>query len=182
MTQPYNLALQLQHLLAALSQQSGRHLAEVETDLHQTGVLLAEAIEKLGNSFIGIHAAVSAQQAVIDSLQAELPISAEARTTLAQLQSAAGTQVNAAITALQFHDMTGQLLGRIGSHVASLRDVLEGVGATGVALAGNDSDAAALAVLGSANRMLVEKSTVVDAVAPKAVAQTHLESGDIELF
>lgn len=182
LTPPHGLALQLQTLLGALSRQSGRHLAEVETDLRQTGALLSEAIEKLGNSFIGIHAAVAAQQAIIDGLQEHRPVPPQARAALAQLQADAGIQVNAAITALQFHDMTGQLLGRVASHVASLRDVLEGVGATGMALADNDSDAAALTVLDGANRILHEKSTVVDGVARKAVAQTHLESGDIELF
>ncbi len=183
MTQPNSLALQLQNLLGAVSQQSERHLAEVETDLQQTGALLAEAIEKLGASFIGIHTAVAAQQTLICSLQDDLPLTPQARAALAQLQADAGAQVNAAVTALQFHDMTGQLLGRIASHVASLRDVLEGVGATGMALAAADAgDAEALAVLASANRMLEEKSTVVDGVARKAVAQTHLESGDIELF
>lgn len=182
MTPSHTLALQLQTLLGALSQHSGRHLSEVETDLQQTGALLSEAIEKLGNSFIGIHAAVAAQKVVIDGLPDNLPLPPQARAALAQLQADAGTQVNAAITALQFHDMTGQLLGRIASHVASLRDVLEGVGATGVALAGDGSDIEALAVLDAANRMLEEKSIVVDGVARKAVAQTHLESGDIELF
>lgn len=182
MSQAQSLARELQHLLGALALQSGRHLSEVETDLHQTDTLLSEAIEKLGNSFIGMHASMVAQNALICALQDEAIPSPQLKAKLAQLQAESNAQVNAGVTALQFHDMTGQLLGRIASHVASLRDVLEGVGAIGVALAGNDSDARAMAVLGSANRMLDEKSSVVDSVAPKAVAQTHLESGDIELF
>ncbi|MBC7513123.1 MAG: chemotaxis protein [Herminiimonas sp.] len=182
MTQAQSLARELHHLLGALALQSGRHLSEVETDLQQTGTLLSEAIEKLGNSFIGMHAAVVAQNALIGTLQGEAMLSPQLTARLVQLQADSNAQVNAGVTALQFHDMTGQLLGRIASHVASLRNVLEGVGATRIALAGADSDACALAVLGLANRILDEKITVVDSVAPKAVAQTHLESGDIELF
>ena len=182
MTASHGLARELQQLLAALALQSGRHLSEVETDLRQTDTLLSEAIEKLGNSFIGMHAAVVAQNALVASMQEEAGLSPQLAAKLAQMQADSRAQVNAGVTALQFHDMTGQLLGRIASHVASLRDVLEGVGATGQALADHDSDARALAVLGCANRILKEKSTVVDSVAPKAVAQTHLQSGDIELF
>lgn len=180
--QSHNLAIELRHLLGALSLQSDRHLSEVETDLQQTGTLLSEAIEKLGSSFIGMHAAMVAQQALICSLEESMTLSPQLKEALAQLQADSNAQVNAGVTALQFHDMTAQLLGRIASHVASLRDVLEGVGASGLALAGNDDDDCALAVLGSANRLLHEKSTLVDGVAPKAVAQTHLQSGDVELF
>ena len=182
MTQTHTLARELQQLLAALSLQSDRHLSEVETDLHQTDTLLSEAIEKLGNSFIGMHACLVAQTALIDNLPESATASPQQKAKLAQLQADSSAWVNAGATALQFHDMTGQLLGRIASHVTNLREVLEGVGATGGALTDNDSDVRALAVRASANRLLDAKGTVADGVARKAVAQTHLASGDIELF
>ena len=182
MTASKDLAGELQQLLAAMALQSSRHLSEVQTDLHQTATLLAEAIETLGDSFIRMHASMVAQHALIAGLQDGATLPPQLAEKLAQLQADGSAQVNAGVTALQFHDMTGQLLGRIASHVASLRDVLESVGATGQALVGHDSDARVLAVLGAANRILEEKNTLVDSVAPKAVAQTHLRSGDIEMF
>ena len=182
MTASKGFAGELQQLLAATSLQSSRHLSEVQTDLHQTATLLSEAIETLGDSFIRMHASMVAQNALIAALQDQSALPPQLALKLAQLQADSSAQVSAGVTALQFHDMTGQLLGRIASHVASLRDVLEGVSATGQALTGHDSDVRALAVLAAANRILKEKNTLVDSVAPKAVAQTHLRSGDIELF
>lgn len=182
MTAPCSLALQLQHLLGALAQQGNQHLAEVQTDLQQTGFLLAEAIDKLGKSFVGMHAAVAAQQAIVDGLQAGTQASPAQHARLVALQQEATVHVNAAITALQFQDMTSQLIGRIVGHVDSLHETLAEVGTAGATLTQASDDAGALTVLASVNRSLDERGSMLDRVARKAVAQTHMDSGDIELF
>ena len=112
MTIKNSLALELKELLSGLSEHGSQHLTEIETDLVQTNVLLSEAIEKLSASFMAIHEAVSAQQQLVDTLlaQAQAPAAAvgELRTKAVQIDQ----HVNAAVTGLQFQDMTNQLIGR----------------------------------------------------------------------
>ncbi len=66
-----------------------------------------------------------------------------------------------------------------------MHEILREAGNAGELLSrvnGEDGSAQALAILVMVNRMLDEKATIVDRVPGKAVEQTHLESGDIELF
>ena len=182
MSAPISLSSQLQQLLAALSQQGSEHLTEVQTDLQQTGYLLSGAIEKLGNSFVGIHESVAAQQALIETLRGGASLSPALQAELAQLQKNAAIHMSAAMTALQFQDMTSQLIGRMVGHVDSLRAVFTDVVTCGAPLSADSDDAAALGVLGAVIRTLGEKGAALESVSRKAVAQTHMESGDIELF
>jgi len=190
-----DITMQLQKLLLALGQQGNQHLTEVDADLRQTSYLLDEASVKLGTNFLGIHAATTAQHALVANLKEGTPVSSALRVRLDQLQHEASSCVNAAVTALQFQDMTNQLIGRVVGHVASLHRVLQEAGTAGALLSGpggaenNDGstgstggNAQALVVLALVNRMLEERATLLDKVPGKAVAQTHLESGDIELF
>ena len=68
MTTLESLGSQVKQLLTVVSNHGAQHLNEVEIDLEQTTVLLGEAIEKLGASFMALHAAVSAQQDIVDLL------------------------------------------------------------------------------------------------------------------
>lgn len=182
MTLPTNIATQLQYLLEALGRQGERHLSVVETDLHQTAYLLKEAIDKLTRSFIGIHDAVTAQQVLMHRLADGAAMTPDLRAALVESHESSKAHVDSAITALQFHDMTGQLIGRIVDHVQSLHAVLATVGASSSALTADTDAAAVLTVLAEVNRILVEKGETFDHVARKTVSQTHMESGDIELF
>lgn len=193
------VAAQLQKLLLALGHQGSQHLTEVDADLHQTNDLLDEAIAGLSENFLGLHAASAAQQALLATLEVGAPVSEALRGKFEKLQQEASDCVRAAVTALQFQDMTNQLIGRVLGHIASLNQVLHEAGQAGALLAGaagergdehndkdkdNDDERAtqALAVLALVNQMLEEKATIVGKVPGKAVAQTHLQSGDIELF
>ena len=169
-------------MLAALGRCGNGHLTEVETDLQQTAYLLSEAIGKLGSSFIGIHAAVVAQQDAINALRGAASMTPAVQSTLSSLQLETARHAHAAVTALQFQDMTNQLIGRIIGHVDSLDLVLREVGDASTSLAGDGSDTGMLATIEALNRMLVQRETTQDHVSRKAVAQTHMESGDIELF
>lgn len=180
---PDALGAPLQHALNALAHQGHQHLNEVETDLGQTGRLLAEAIDKLGKSFLGIHAAVTAQHAAIAALQDGVAVTAESKTLLEGLQHECNAHVNAAVTAMQFQDMTSQLLGRSIEHVAGLRALFAAIGAAGAALGdGAAASAQVGAVLAALNHTLDAQGMALASAARRSVAQTHLESGDIELF
>jgi hypothetical protein len=205
---PHEIVAPLHQLLTGLSQQGELHLGEVQADLRQTSYLLGAAIDKLGKSFIGIHEAMVAQQALLVSqacAPAAVPLAPALQDRLTQLQAQSRMHADAAITALQFEDMTAQLIGRIAGHVESLQTVLGTLGAGAGALsahrgsgaglnvaAGDDAtgtperpdtpDAAVAAVLASLNRVLDAHGANAPSVAKKTVAQTHMDSGDIELF
>ena len=90
--------------------------------------------------------------------------------------------VNAAVTGLQFQDMTSQLIGRTVRRIAGLRDVLCTVGSSGAIMIPDSEADELIAVLSDINKTLEEQSAKLESVLWKAVSQTHMESGDIELF
>ena len=182
MSHPDNVAAQLLQLLSLLSKQGDLHLTEIDADLQQTTDLLGHAIDNLGKQFIGIHEAVAAQQSALAALPDGAVLTPELRADIARLQQVTDTHINAAVTALQFQDMTSQLIGRAVGHVVGLREVLHTVGGRGLDLNGGGQDEVALTLLRSVNASLNETSIRQGTVARKAVAQTHMESGDIELF
>lgn len=182
MTREKLLGAQVKHLLSNLSDHGTQHLNEIETDLVQTSILLGEAIEKLGASFMAIHAAVNAQQEVIDSLLSGTPPTPEIAQQLKAKQAEIGQHVNAAVTGLQFQDMTGQLIGRTVKRVTGLREVLGGVGSGSVVMDGEANLDVLIEALSGIAKVLEEESVKLESALWKAVCQTHMESGDIELF
>lgn len=175
------LGSQVKHLLSNLSDHGTQHLTEVETDLVQTSLLLGQAIEKLAASFMAIHEAVTAQQETIDLLLSGATPTPEIAGALKEKQSEIGQHVNAAVTGLQFQDMTNQLLGRTVTRVCGLREVLGGVGSGSSAISESNAEEIVTALNGI-NRALEEQSTKLESALWKAVCQTRMESGDIELF
>jgi len=152
MTKKNLLGSQVKRLLTSLSDQGNQHLTEVETDLVQTTYLLSEAIEKLGASFMAIHEGISAQKELVDTLLSGAAATPASQERIKALQDEVAQHINTAVTGLQFQDMTSQLIGRTVRRIAGLRDVLGAVGLSS------------------------------ESVLWKAVSQTHMESGDIELF
>jgi len=181
MTREKLLGSQVKHLLSNLSDHGTQHLTEVETDLVQTSFLLGEAIEKLGASFMAIHEAISAQQEAIDLLLAGAKPTPEIAEQLKARHAEVGQHVNAAVTGLQFQDMTSQLIGRTVQRVIGLREVLGGIGSGSACLSENNAEDI-IAALNGINKALEEQSVKLESALWKAVCQTHMESGDIELF
>lgn len=175
------LGSQVRHLLSNLSDHGTQHLTEVETDLSQTSILLAEAITKLGASFMAIHEAVNAQQEAIDLLLSGAAMTPELAGKLKARQDEIGRHVNAAVTGLQFQDMTSQLIGRTVQRVSGLREVLGGVG-SGCSSIPESSAEDIVTTLKDINKVLEEQSVKLESALWKAVCQTHMESGDVELF
>jgi hypothetical protein len=176
------LGSQLKRLLSSLSEHSAQHLTETETDLVQTTVLLAEAIDKMSASFMAIHEAATAQQQAVELLMSGVQITPEMTEQIKAKQVEIGQHVNAAVTGLQFQDMTNQLIGRAVRRVTGLREVMGGVG-SGSAIVSPEDDVVRLHnALENINKMLEAQSLKLEGELWKAVRQTHMESGDIELF
>ena len=182
MTSQNLLGSQVKQLLSGVSDHGAQHLTEVETDLAQTSFLLGEAIEKLGASFMAIHAAVCAQQDTVDLLVSGAAPTPDIAARLQATQGEIGRHVNAAVTGLQFQDMTSQLIDRTVKRVVGFRDVLGSLGSGGSGMQPEAETGEIVALLKNINQLLQEQSTRLESVSWKAVSQTHMESGDIELF
>ena len=176
------LGSHVKRLLSGVSDHGRRHLTEVETDLRQTELLLEEAIEKLTTSFMAIHAAVDDRQGTIDMMLAGGTPSAEDSQRLGAMSGEIGVHVNAAITSMQFQDMTSQLLDRTLKRVSGLRDFLDTVGAHGEYILPDSGSEEIVDLLGKVSMALAIQSLELRSALRKAVNQQHLESGDIELF
>jgi hypothetical protein len=174
------LGTQVKRLLSGVSDHGARHLTEIETDLVQTSVLLGEAIEKLGASFMAIHGAVEAQQKAVDSLL--VGVNLDIAEELKARQSQISQHVNAAVTGLQFEDMTNQLIGRTLKRVSGLRDVLGAMESGSAGLSAEGDTEEIIAALITINTALEKRSAQLESALWKAVCQTHMESGDVELF
>jgi 3-deoxy-D-arabino-heptulosonate 7-phosphate (DAHP) synthase class II len=182
MTRKKILGSHVKRLLGGVSDHGKRHLTEVETDLIQAELLLEEAVDKLTRSFMAIHQAVGARQDGIDLMLAGGTPSAEELVRIKGMSGEVGMHVNAAITSMQFQDMTSQLIDRTLKRVSGLREFLGTLGAHGAGI-GPDCDSEEIAeLLGKVSTALETQSLELGSVLRKAVHQQHLESGDIELF
>jgi hypothetical protein len=176
------LSARVKHLLSGLSDHGTLHLTEVENDLVQTTFLLAEAIEKLGASFMAIHESVCAQQRVMEALLASAPASRDLAEKIDVVQGEITRNVNAAVTGLQFQDMTSQLVGRTIKRINGLRDVLASLGTSTAGVTSETTAEEITVLLAAMSRLLEEQSMQLESGLWKAVHQTHMESGDVELF
>ncbi len=176
------LSSHVKRLLSGVSDHGIRHLTEVETDLHQTSLLLLEAIEKLSANFMAIHTTVCAQHETIDLLLSGGVPTKESVAKLVAMPEEIGNYVNAAITSMQFQDMTSQLLDRTQKRVVGLREFLGTLGLNGMKILPESNNDEIVALLSNINMTLAIQSLELRSVLRKAVNQQHLESGDIELF
>jgi hypothetical protein len=182
MTRKKVLGAHVKRLLSGVSDHGKRHLTEVETDLIQTQLLLEEAIDKLTDSFMAIHGAVNSRQETINLLLAGGTPSADERARLEQMAGEVGAHVNAAITSMQFQDMTSQLIDRTLKRVTGLREFLGTLGAYGADVLPESGSEEIVELLGKVSMALAIQSLELRSVLRKAVNQQHMDSGDIELF
>lgn len=174
-------APQIKDLLSGLSAHGNQHLTEVETDLIQTNILLNEAIGKLSASFLAIHEAVETQQKMVKAILSDATLR-DAASALQAQSAQIELHINAAVTGLQFQDMTNQLISRTMRRIVGLRDVLGQVGTGSACIPVDIGNAEMVALLDKINETLKTQSSMLENELWKAVCQTHMESGDIELF
>lgn len=182
MTEKTTVATDVKQLLSGVTEEIDRHLTEADSDLRQTSLLLDEAIVKLTTSFIAIHAAVSAQQAVMrDFAENTQFTSREAATSLAQCHEIS-RHIDAAMIGLQFQDMTDQLIKRTSRRIAGLREVFIDLCAESDTLATGVDGQITGASLKQLREHLHARSDALHQTMWKAVCQTHMESGEIDMF
>lgn len=172
----------MKRLLSGVSEHGRKHLTEVETDLIQARLLVEEAFQELSTNFLAIHDAFSAQRPTIDLLLAGGKPSDENRAALAGLAGQVDTFVRAAVTSMQFEDMTSQLLDRALKRVTGLREFLSTLGAHGEEILPESGNEEIIDFLTKVSMALAIQSLELRSVLRKAVSQQHLKSGDIELF
>ncbi|HWR77759.1 MAG TPA: chemotaxis protein [Thiobacillus sp.] len=175
------LNVQVVHLLSGVSVHGDQHLAEVERDLVQMDVLLDEAIKKLCASFMAIHHTVDLQQEALNGLLANGMPAPEYAARFEALRGEINQHVGAAVTGLQFQDMTSQLIGRMVQHLAGLRDVFGALDTTGSVLPESNNEAL-LATLNQISDRVGTCCTERAGGVRSTVNQRHMDSGDIELF
>ena len=178
------LDAKVMRLLSGVSEHGDRHLVELEQDLVQMNALLDEAIGKLMASFMALSQAVERQQAACDSLAGGEP-APERAARLDALRAEIAGHIGAAVTGMQFQDMTSQLVGRMTRHLEGLRAVFGALEVCPIDTSdstGASNGDAALAVLNDISDSVMARFAELDGVARSTVNQRHMDSGDIELF
>jgi hypothetical protein len=173
--------VQVIHLLSGVSAHGDQHLAEVERDLVQMNVLLDEAIKKLCASFMAIHHTVDLQHEALNGLLADSMPTPEFAARFEALRGEIGQHVGAAVTGLQFQDMTSQLIGRMARHLAGMRDVFGALAINGSVSLDSGNEVLG-AVLDTISDRVTTRFSELEGVVRSTVNQRHMESGDIELF
>ncbi len=173
---------ELRSLLAAVSDHGKQHLVEVEADLLQTTILLNGAIEKLSASFMAVHEAVTKQQQVMDSLMAVHHFKKEEVDLLDGLTQHIGEEVNSAVTAMQFQDMTSQLLTRTIKRVNGLKDLLQELATHGSEMDPSHEHEEIAKFLEDMSHSLHAGSHALSGGLRRSVDQKTMVTGDIDLF
>lgn len=156
------LESQIDGLLASFSHLVDSHVAEVTADLRQIGLILDEAIIKLDHSFYAINDQLSEHRG---NLSAQ------------EMSDSLTPHLNQAITGLQFHDLTTQLLFRATSRLEGLRGIIEQSNRLGI-----DGEVDLIQRLLQADQNLLALSHNLHHSFSQSLRQQHMESGDVELF
>ncbi|MEQ1767296.1 MAG: chemotaxis protein [Methylotenera sp.] len=173
---------ELRSLLAAVSDHGKQHLVEVEADLLQTTFLLSEAIEKLGASFMAVHEAVTEQQQVLNALLEAHKFDVAETKKLEEFKQKIGQEVNAAVTGLQFQDLTSQLLNRTIRRVNGLKDLLHELGNHSNDIDPDHEHEEIAKFLDEMSHSLHEGSRTLSGGLRRSVDQQNMTTGDIDLF
>lgn len=173
---------ELRKLLSAVSAHGNQQLAEVEADLMQTNFLLCEAIEKLSNSFMAIHETVAAQLQAIESLLKDAGIAHSATDKVLEFQKKIEQEVHAAVTGLQFQDMTCQLITRAIKRVDGLNESLQMLGKHGEGMHTEHEHEEIAQLLDEMSTHISTRHDALNGGLRKSVAQQDMGSGEIELF
>jgi molecular chaperone DnaK (HSP70) len=174
--------VEVRSLLAAVADHGKQHLAEVEADLSQTSYLLSKAIEKLSASFIAVHTAVINQQLTLVALTQQHQLSADETKQLEMFNQIIGEEVNAAITGLQFQDITSQLIVRAIKRVNGLKDLLQELDIHGDQIDTENEHIEIAKILEEMSQSFHTGRHALSSGLRRSVEQQNMASGEIELF
>ena len=173
---------ELHSLLDELAVNGAQHLVQAETDLMQTNFLLSTAIEKLATSFMQINLQINAQHAELEKLMHEKSLAPSHAEPFLAFKAKIADEINAVVTALQFQDLTNQLLTKTMERLNGLREALADLSTNQSTELGLDKHIAAQERLQKVNKNLSLHHGNLQAILRKQVTQEHMGSGDIELF
>lgn len=172
---------QIKNLLNAVSEQGEAHLYAVSNDLLQTQFLLNAAITQLSESFLNVNQVISAQQALINDLPNN-NVSTEVKDALHVLKTKITHEVNLAVTALQFQDMTNQLIENSIKRTDGLKALLAGLGSHGSTMQEEHEYAEMMHRLKDIQQSFHQHSQALTGDLRKVVVQNNILSGEVELF
>ena len=177
-----NFGTELHELLQTVVGNSNDCLSEMESDLLQVTLLLMEAINKLGDNVVEIGHNVNSQKQFINQLAKMVNGSPFVLEKLDELNRTVDENVAAVITAMQFQDITNQLLDKVLSRVKCLRDVLDEVEklASGISNADNEDDV--LSMIHKSSVTMNSKHEELKSLQVQSVMQLHMDPGSIDLF
>lgn len=165
--------------LAHLSKLSQHQLQAAEEAVAHTQAILAEAIERLNTSFFGIHALIRAHEQTCRQIGKPEDPGFDCNVTAGDWANAAAAHVQSAVTALQFQDISSQLLADSQRRIAGVRALLE-------AALPEASDKGAPAedfFLGNAlEKALARQGKSLEDLRPSPIAGPSADQGGIELF
>ncbi len=163
----------------ALSQRTNQFSHEIRRHMDSVDSALASAHESIYTvASIDMNDALASKQQVhdtmvrLESLNAQMAQSAQAIDVHAER---VGIEVNTAVTALQFQDMTSQLVSHAQAGIQALRAAAE---ESAAAFAGAEDVAKGLELA----RQHLQALAQADRMHLNPVKQKSLDSGDIELF
>ncbi len=174
--------LELRRLLSGVAEHGGQHLSEVEADLHHTSFLLAEAIEKLGASFMAVHRVVIEQQEYLEKVMQEHQLPNQIKEEVEQYRQSIGTEVNRVVTGLQFHDLTTQLNARTVKRVSGLRSLFNELLAQWDEMVVEHKYEEIDVLLKQMSEILSTGSTQLEGGLRQTVKQRDMDCGDVDLF
>ncbi len=172
---------QVKNLLNAVSEQGEAHLFAVSNDLLQTQFLLNAAIAQLSESFLNVNTAISAQQDLVNLLP-QAAVSDEVKNSMHNLKNTITHEVNLAVTALQFQDMTNQLIESCIKRADGLKTLLAALGTHGNDLQEEHEYSEMMHRLHDIQLSFHQHSQALTGDLRKVVVQDNIQSGAVELF
>ena len=182
MTVKLSFGVELQELLQGVVGSSNDCLSEMESDLLQVNLLLMEAINKLGDNVMEIGQGMSIQQQIIDQLTKTGACSPFVSGRFDELRQSVDGNVASVIIAMQFQDITSQLLDRVLSRVRCLQEMLEDIDRLAAGVSGADNEDDVMALIRTVGLESLNKRKDLNASRVRSVMQEHMESGSIDLF
>ncbi|NLC23638.1 hypothetical protein NB640_09695 [Oxalobacter vibrioformis] len=172
----------LQELLQNVAGNGSIYLSEIESDLLQINLLLMEAINKLGDNVVQIGQDVHHQQKLVRQLTETGSCSPFALEKLNELNQTMDVKVASVVTAMQFQDMTSQLLDKVLSRIMALQEMIGEMDKLAVEVSGAESESDVQMMIRAMVEEMTNKRHDLEGQHAERVSQKHMDSGSIELF
>ncbi len=192
---------------AARAGEAGRGFAVVADEVRDLSTRSDQFSSQIRNHMTSVHQAVASAeseinalasrdmnfalrsktrvQEMMDNIQAlnqEMGASVE---ELKQIAERVEQDVSTAVTSLQFHDLTSQLLNHIDQRIDAMQSIMANIAAIGELdkeKNNTDTHIDCHQHLRQFKQTIIEATTLIEKVRHNPVAQEHMTAGDIELF